>query len=210
MSDELPATAAAVRSYHSIFGGADAGAVGHTLHGASKSVRVFMTGDLAFYSTILGKEHVSGTWCPYCDLPHSNWQDYGHRAGKMWTLDELKTHLHKLESGDLNKNIPREGKGVTASLIFGAIPLENWICPVLHMCIGIGNGLLSQFLDFVDKRIENLPTGLADLRATTIRLAVELEDYIEEDFEEWMHTGGSELATLVLEKATDCLKTRQW
>ena len=50
------------------------------------------------------------------------------------------------------------------------------------MCIRIGNGLLSQFLDFVDKIIESLPTGLADLRARTNQLTVELDDYMEDDF----------------------------
>ena len=45
------------------------------------------------------------------------------------------------------------------------------------MCTGIGNGILTSFLDFVDKKIENLPTGLGDIRATTILLIVELDEY---------------------------------
>ena len=101
VSKQGPATPAivdpvAVPTYHALFGGADAAGAGCTLHGASKSVRAFMTGDLAIYSTILGKEHMSGLWCPYCDLLHSDWQNFGHSAGKTWTLDRLKTHLHRI------------------------------------------------------------------------------------------------------------------
>ena len=87
--------------------------------------------------------------------------------------------------------------GVTASMIFDAVPLENWVVPVLHLSIGVGNGLLKQFLDWLDIRIERLPRGLSDLRAETVELQVDLEEYIEEDYEEWMHMGGQELANLV-------------
>ncbi len=68
VSDALPVTAAAVRTYHSMFGGVDAGSEGQTLQGVSKSVRVFMTGDIAFSSEILGKKHISDPCCPTLQL----------------------------------------------------------------------------------------------------------------------------------------------
>jgi hypothetical protein len=190
---------AAVRRY-ALFGGATAAGQLGTLLGASKSVRLFITGDLAFYATIQGKEHMSGTWCPYCDLQHTSWQLLGHSAGKKWTIEALEAHLHKLQAGTLDKKKPKEVMGVTATMIFDAVPLENWIVPVLHLSIGVGNGLLKQFLDWLDIRIERLPIGLSDLRAETVELQVDLEDYIDEDYEEWMHSGGQELANLVMER----------
>jgi hypothetical protein len=128
------------------------------------TVRVFLTGDLAFYSTILGKENMSGAWCAYCWLAHADWQALEHTDGQAWTIESLGIHLEKLNDGTLNKKIPQEVRGVTAKVMFDAVPLKNWIVPVLHICIGIGNGILKRFLDFVDKRIENLPEPLIELR----------------------------------------------
>jgi hypothetical protein len=31
-------------------------------------VNIFITGDLAFYATVLGKENMGGIWCPWCML----------------------------------------------------------------------------------------------------------------------------------------------
>jgi hypothetical protein len=97
---------AALRRF-ALFGGATvAGQLG-TLLGASKSVRLFITGDLAFYATIQGKEHMSGTWCPYCDLQHTSWQTLGHSSGNKWTIEALEAHLHKHQVGTLDKKNPR-------------------------------------------------------------------------------------------------------
>jgi hypothetical protein len=60
------------------------------------NVRLFMTGDLAFYSTVLGKENMSGSWDYACDLRHSQWQEKGHEKGEEWTIEKLKAHRIKL------------------------------------------------------------------------------------------------------------------
>ena len=131
-----------MRNYYSLYGEADAEGAGCTLNGASKSVRAVITGDLMFYSTILGKEHMSGLWCPYCAFRTPTGKTLGiQRVKRGQSIDGQKNNLHRIESGQLNQKIPKELKGVTAALIFNSIPLENWICPVLHMCIGIGNGV---------------------------------------------------------------------
>ena len=71
-----------------------------------------------------------------------------------------------------------------------------------RFCIGIGNGLLKFFLDFVDTRIENIPASLCKLRTKVTELQVELEDYVEGDYEVWIHEGGAELASLMFERST--------
>jgi hypothetical protein len=37
-------------------------------------IRVFMTGDLAFHATILGKEGVDKAHCMWCKLKKAEWQ----------------------------------------------------------------------------------------------------------------------------------------
>ena len=66
------------------------------------------------------------------------------------------------DDGTVSKKVSQEVCGVVA-IMFDAM-LESWIVPVLRMCIGIGNGILKQFLDFVDVRVENLPEVLVEKR----------------------------------------------
>jgi hypothetical protein len=102
----------------------------------------------------------------------------------------------------LSKKDPHDVKGVTAPIIFDAIPLTQCIVPILHITIGIGNGILKHFLEWVDERIEKLPPDLLDSRQSVVGHQVNLEEYMEETLEEWNHEGGSELAGLLFEKTT--------
>jgi hypothetical protein len=120
------------------------------------SVRVFMTGDLAFYSTSLGKEHMSGSWDYICDLSHASWQSAGHAIGQDWTITKLNAHRKKIRLGELDIKKPNNVKRVKSKIIFDAVPLENWIVPILHVTIGIGSGIFKHCLDWVDVRIKFL------------------------------------------------------
>ncbi len=193
--ENAPAAAGAPESMlYALFGGKDAGnnQEGRTLL-YTVPVRLYMTGDLAFYSTILGRENMSGAWCYVCSLSHQAFQPLEYTEGYKWTFDKLELHLEKLNDGTLNKKVPQEVRGVTAKAIFDAVPLENWIDLVLHIFIGIGNGLLKFFLDFVNTRIENVPASLCKLQTKVTELQVELEDYVEGDYEVWIHEGGAEI-----------------
>jgi hypothetical protein len=44
-------------------------------------IRVFITGDLAFYATVVGKEGMDKAHCHWCKLPSAQWQTYGHAPG---------------------------------------------------------------------------------------------------------------------------------
>ncbi len=106
------------------------------------TVQVFLTSNLAFYSTVLGKENMSGAWCAYCLLAHSDWQALKHTDGEPWTIESLVIHLQKLNNGTLNKKILQEVRGFTIKVMFDAVPRKNWIVSGLHKCIGIGNSIL--------------------------------------------------------------------
>ena len=53
-------------------------------------ISVFITGDLAFSATVVGKEGMDKAHCHWCKLPSAQWQTYGHAPGPKWTLEELK------------------------------------------------------------------------------------------------------------------------
>ena len=59
-------------------------------------INLYMTGDLAFYSLVLGKENMSGHWCWRCDLNSREWQDLT-KVGQCWTLAGMEEHRKKLK-----------------------------------------------------------------------------------------------------------------
>ncbi len=54
----------------------------------SFSAIVFITGDLAFYQTILGKENMATCWCTWCMLSPKEWSVPGHASGESWILEK--------------------------------------------------------------------------------------------------------------------------
>ena len=47
----------------------------------SANLQLFMSGDLLWIHTALGKEGYSGWWCPYCQMFKPDWQAHGHKLG---------------------------------------------------------------------------------------------------------------------------------
>jgi hypothetical protein len=43
---------------------------------------------------------------------------------------------------------------------FGSVLVENYIIPVLHILIRVGNALNNAVFEFVDERVERLPEQL--------------------------------------------------
>ena len=52
----------------------------------------------------------------------------------------------------------------------GKCSSENFVVPVLHIQIGIGNDVLNNFLDFIDSDVEKLSTGTEVVRNTLVTL----------------------------------------
>jgi hypothetical protein len=47
---------------------------------------LLITGDLAYYAMLLGREDSTSKWCWLCDLSHRAWQFAGHVIGDPLTL----------------------------------------------------------------------------------------------------------------------------
>ena len=156
-------------------------------------VRFFMTGDLAFYAAALGKENMSGSWCWLCTLSKKEWGTAQHAHGKDWTFEKMADIIAKTEMGDL-PNTPANRKGCTSKPLFDAIPIQNYVCPVLHIGIGIGNKILSSTLDWVDKRVEPISEEEEKARGEFYEGEID-KDILINQFSTWTDTMGVDLAT---------------
>ena len=71
--------------------------------------RILISGDLAFFATIVGKNNMSGHWCHWCMLSPSEWENCDHEKGDKWTIQLIKYNLKKqLTYLDM---VPYEKKG---------------------------------------------------------------------------------------------------
>lgn len=70
-------------------------------HHISLPINVFITGDLAFMSTLLGKENMSTVWCPWCMLSKVQWGQRNHEPGKLWTIDRIVEIRERVEQQQL-------------------------------------------------------------------------------------------------------------
>ena len=43
--------------------------------------------------------------------------------------------------------------------IWKSVPVKNFIVPLIHLQIGLGNYVLNNLLDFIDSGVENLSKG---------------------------------------------------
>jgi hypothetical protein len=46
-------------------------------------IRVFVTGDLAYFAAILGEVNMAGDWCTWCELPAKEWSPTDHNKGEL-------------------------------------------------------------------------------------------------------------------------------
>ena len=56
---------------------------------SSLHIRVFVTGDLAYFAAILGKVNMAGGWCTWCGLSPREWSPTNHDKGQLWTLEAM-------------------------------------------------------------------------------------------------------------------------
>jgi hypothetical protein len=109
------------------------------------AIRVFISGDLAFYATILGKPNMAPIWCNWCMLTKQAWMEVGHVHGEKWSINKLHDIRQLVEDHGMPE-WPQIIMGCTHSPMFDAVPVENFIISMLHIIIGIGNSLIDIFL----------------------------------------------------------------
>mmetsp|Transcript_56849 Transcript_56849/g.66463 ORF Transcript_56849/g.66463 Transcript_56849/m.66463 type:complete len:122 (-) Transcript_56849:112-477(-) len=97
----------------------------------------------------MGKEYSSGHWCIICRLHPNVWKVFDHTRGEKWTMKSLRAMAESTKT-----NAERLGVKIKPYLDF--IPMSNFVIPVLHSQINLGNDVLYSLLDYAADNIESI------------------------------------------------------
>ena len=121
-------------------------------------VDLFVTGDLAFQAMALGKESMAGWWCMLCKAPRAHFLD---EESEMWTMSGL------VEAGTIAETDKSEPKlGVKKKPWWPFIKLTNYVSPLLHCEIGIGNDMFQLLREVINEYIEQYAPGEESIRTS--------------------------------------------
>jgi hypothetical protein len=109
-------------------------------------INLFITGNMAFYACALGKVNMSGIWYTWCKLSSEEWSDVGHEKGELWTKEAMDEIRESIYGGTLADK-PGNRQGCVEIELFDEIEVSQFIFPVLHAEIGLGNYLLKLFFE---------------------------------------------------------------
>ena len=109
-------------------------------------VTMYVTGDLAWLAAMLGKEDMSSQCCHLCRIFKTEWTEEGHERGEHWSFAKLCEMVDQNQSG-------KNRMGVKTKPYWDFIPFENYVLPMLHLMIGVGNDIFSYFMDELKKMI---------------------------------------------------------
>jgi hypothetical protein len=98
-------------------------------------IRLFITGDLAFYATMQGRENADWHYCMWCKLKKAAWQRCKHPSGPRFNIEELNA------GGDCFL-------GIKEALILTHVKIERYVVPVLHLQLGLTNWIMKDFFDY--------------------------------------------------------------
>ena len=171
----------------------------NVIEDASKAtIRLFLTGDLAFYAAVLGKVNMSGTWCTWCNLRNVEWERKDHDIGNEWTKEKMKQLRRDVETGTLKKT-PANIKGCVDEPLIDCIELNLYVFPVLHIMIGLGNKVVNDFFHWTDQRVEMIPEEEMRARKAWLQ-SIHAMEKEKEVLNEWLRHNSSDLAELIRDR----------
>ena len=145
---------------------------------ATVPVEVFMTGDLAFYSIMLGKENMSPHWCWRCTSSKAEWTE-GREGADLWSHNMLKNHLEALNASTEADRI-KHRRGVTMPALLPSIPVQNILVPPLHNNELFVNHPIKELMKWIHCRIEKLPADLIQARLDVVDASIDYDKEMEE------------------------------
>ena len=137
----------------------------------SISLRILISGDLAFFATVVDKKIRLENDVISILLSSAEWEDCDHEKGDMWSIQSIKTNLEK-QRIKLDM-IPSEKKECVLLMLFNSIPIENCIFSLLHPKIDICNKIFDSFFSWIIKYIEPLSNDEIEMSNNLIDLQVE-------------------------------------
>ena len=127
----------------------------------SENIRIAVTGDLAFYATMLGKPNMSAYWCVWCKLSSSQWSKVENTVGELWTRCSYNAMAAAVLANPRMNKI--EMKGVRNTSVLNIHPLL-FIPPPLHIKLGLVNRAFIKsdgcsYFSWSKQRVDNIPAG---------------------------------------------------
>ncbi|CAB9518029.1 unknown protein [Seminavis robusta] len=132
-------------------------------------VESFLVGDLKFGGCSQGRDGYSTYWCLRCMLGKAEWTNSPNclECGQPWTWQAMADQRKKAQQIVKDKKRqPRstEVRGCVQPPIFDAIPVRNYLTPVLHN-VDLFTNTIKQMIDgYVDHRLENRPMEFLQAR----------------------------------------------
>ena len=124
---------------------------------SSVRLRFFVTGYIAFYDIVLGKEGRQPHRFFDFMLPPAKFRYQCHPMGNKSNLAGLKLMYIKILF--LSKRELTQARGVRSMVMWYSVPVKNFIVPVLHIQTGLVSYVLNNLLDLIDSDVEKLSTG---------------------------------------------------
>jgi hypothetical protein len=131
-------------------------------------------------------------------LSKQEWSADPHDLGEEWTLEKLLAIRQKVDAKELEE-IPCNIKGCTEKPLFDTVPISNYVIPVLHIIIGIGNALVGSIFEWVEQRVEQLAEAEIISRNNILSAEINLDDAVEE-YNNWLQNEGIRLMECMLEE----------
>ena len=138
-------------------------------------LRLIVTGDLAWYAAVLGKVNMSAHWCTWCNQNGTDWSNIDHSKGEDWTLSRMRELRERLRNKEVAQTASNR-MGVVDVELLDAVDITQYIYPILHAEIGLGNYFLNSFFDWVDYRIENTTDDEREKKQLMKGILVEMEN----------------------------------
>jgi hypothetical protein len=107
----------------------------------------FITGDLASYATLQGRENVNWHYCIWCKLKIAALQWCKHTSGPRFNIEELNSGGEDLF-------------GLKEAPILTYVKIEIYIVLILHPQLGLTLWIMKSFFNYEDAHLEELPGEL--------------------------------------------------
>ena len=142
---------------------------------ANAKVRLFGSGDLAWYSTALGKPDMAGQHCWRCMSRLRDYQKAPCFVGRPWTLHLMKETCDKLENGQLKRKDKDQERGIMERPTCNCVEPIDWIFPILHGVDLLVNKPFKYLQHWIYSRLEDIPLPLIALRDRRTNCALEVD-----------------------------------
>jgi len=154
-------------------------------------IKLFATGDLAWFSEALGKPNMSGDHCALCQwrcVKASSSKADPKQAFTPWlSMEQLKLHYSKLENKEFDRTDKSQECGVVATPLIDAIDPPDYITPLLHCVTLFINTPFKYLHRWIWYRVEGIAPVLIHARDELALASLEKDRLWEESLEAQEH-----------------------